>query len=137
MSQHPFATPLEEIEALHETVTRTFRSGRLRKLSFRRSQLGQLALLIQENHEAFLKALAADMGKPSLEASMGELAPLVDRAIYAMNNLNEWAAPVKPEVPPMFASLDPTIVKQPRGVVLIMGSALSVHGRLRHWFTFV
>ncbi|KAF8581236.1 ALDH-like protein [Ramaria rubella] len=115
------STPLQEIPAIHNTLANSFNSGKLRPLTYRRTQLSQFALLIQENHEAFLATLAKDMGKPALEATMGELAPLVDRAIYAMKRLEEWCAPVKPEVLPMFAPLDPTILKQPRGVVLVVG----------------
>lgn len=126
---HPFImnsptdTPLEDIVGVHKTLKDTFRSGKLRSISFRRAQLAQLAYLLQDNYEAFQHALFQDFGKHPLEANLGELVTLFQRTLDAISNLEQWTANVdlSSETHPMFSALNPVLIKQPRGPVLIIG----------------
>ncbi|KAF8581334.1 aldehyde dehydrogenase [Ramaria rubella] len=116
-------TPLEHISGIHKTLKDTFRAGKLRCLSYRRSQLAQLAYLIQDNYLAFQVALSQDFGKHVLEANIGELVVLFQRTLDAIRNLDEWTENVdlSSQANPMFSGLKPVLMKQPRGPILIIG----------------
>jgi acyl-CoA reductase-like NAD-dependent aldehyde dehydrogenase len=116
-------TPLEDIPGIHKTLKDTFRSGKLRTLSFRQAQLAQLAYLLQDNYEDFQNALSQDFGKHRLEANLGELVTLFQRTLDAISNLDQWTANVdlSSQTHPMFSALNPVLIKQPRGPVLIIG----------------
>ena len=119
----PTDTPLEDIPEIHKTLKDTFRAGKLRSISFRRTQLAQLAYLLQDNYVAFQEALFDDFGKHPIEANMGELVTLFQRTLDAISNLDQWTANVdlSSETSPMYAALNPVLIKQPRGPVLIIG----------------
>ena len=116
-------TPLVEISGIHKTLKDTFKAGKLRPLSFRRAQLAQLAYLLQDNYKDFQKALFEDFGKHPIEANMGELVCLFQRTLDAISNLEKWTENVdlRSQTHPMFGALNPTLIKQPRGPVLIIG----------------
>jgi len=114
-------TSLEEIDEVHARLVKTFKSGVTRPLEYRRRQLLQLARLIQDNKLAFEEALLADLGKPRLQSTNGDLGPVLGGALYAAEHLEEWTKPEKPEVEEWRSSWDTTVYKVPKGVVLIIG----------------
>ena len=125
MSPSVTDTPLAEIPRIYQTLKDTFKAGKLRPLSFRRAQLAQLAYLLQDNYKDFQKALFQDFGKHPIEANMGELACLFQRTLDAISNLEKWTEDVdlSSDTHPMFSASKPTLIKQPRGPVLIIGLA--------------
>ncbi|KAG6867507.1 hypothetical protein C0993_001900, partial [Termitomyces sp. T159_Od127] len=105
---------------LREALRDTFRKGVTRPLEWRKQQLLQLARLVQENADAFAEALAADLGKPRLEAFLGEIGPVLDKALTCVEKLEEWSKPIQVEVPDWQKSWNPTIYKRSKGTVLII-----------------
>lgn len=76
--------------------------------------------MMQDNHIAFADALYADLGKQRFEVATAEIAPVIDFALRAVENLEEWAKPEKPQVQPWRASWDTTVYHVPKGVALII-----------------
>ncbi|GJJ14910.1 hypothetical protein Clacol_009180 [Clathrus columnatus] len=116
-------TSLSELTQAHATLKRSFRSGKLRDISYRKLQLAQLAYLLQDNYIAFQESLARDFGKHPLEANIGETGVVFERTLDAINNLDKWLASedLSHETNPMFSGFKPTLFKQSRGPVMIIG----------------
>ena len=76
---------------------------------------------IVDNAERFQEALKADLGRPVFESNFLEIFPVTTEATLAYKRVESWA---KPESVPFdfntFA-LSPKVVKDPQGVVLIIG----------------
>ncbi|KAG5338228.1 hypothetical protein C0989_007898 [Termitomyces sp. Mn162] len=113
-------TPIDEIPKIREVLRNTFRKGVTRPLAWRKHQLLQLARLTQENADAFANALAADLGRPRLEAFLGEVGPVFERALACAEKLEDWAKPTQVEVPVWQKSWNPTVYKRSKGTVLII-----------------
>ncbi|EGN94583.1 hypothetical protein SERLA73DRAFT_188558 [Serpula lacrymans var. lacrymans S7.3] len=109
---------VEEITKIHTRLTETFQSGVTVPLAYRRKQLLQLARLVQENAEAIMGSLKADLGRHRLEAALPEVGPMVAGALLSAQKLEEWTKPEKPEVEEWRSSWDTTIYKAPKGVVV-------------------
>ena len=106
---------------MHARLTKTFLSGVTRPLEYRRKQLIQLAHMLQDNHTAFEDALLADLNKPRLESTLSEIGHLITSIMYALDNLEEWAAPEAcPTKDAWKSSWGATVHKEPKGVVLII-----------------
>ncbi|TCD62394.1 hypothetical protein EIP91_006948 [Steccherinum ochraceum] len=112
-------TSIADIEGIYNGLHTTYRSGKLFPLDTRRKQLYQLARLAQDNLSAIEAALHVDLGKPPLEAA-GEVASIVRNSLQAAEQLEEWAAPVKPTLQGPMSSWDAAICPVPKGVVLII-----------------
>ncbi|THH11294.1 hypothetical protein EW146_g8099 [Bondarzewia mesenterica] len=91
-------TPLEEIVKIHEKVKATFASGVTRPIAWRRQQLYQLGKLLQENEARLVEAINIDVGKPKLEATVGDLGVVVYAVVRALENIEKWVAPEKVDV---------------------------------------
>mmetsp|Transcript_102648 Transcript_102648/g.162200 ORF Transcript_102648/g.162200 Transcript_102648/m.162200 type:complete len:522 (-) Transcript_102648:102-1667(-) len=111
---HSFEPLVKELRAV-------FRSGKTKKLEWRRSQLLAMQKMISENHEAITAAVRADHGGPKLRG-VGEVSPFL-AAAEALSNLDKWTAPQAVPTPMM---VSPTkmgksaIRQEPKGVVLII-----------------
>ncbi|KZT24139.1 aldehyde dehydrogenase [Neolentinus lepideus HHB14362 ss-1] len=114
-------TPLSEIPRIHARLTKSFADGLTLPLSYRRTQLLQLAHLIQDNADAINNALFADMGRPKLEVAIPETGPIVAGCVAAAENLENWASPEKPEVEAWRSAWDTTVYKVPKGAITIIG----------------
>ncbi|KAF5376651.1 hypothetical protein D9615_007812 [Tricholomella constricta] len=114
------ATPVDEIAQIHATLRTTFRKGVTRPLAWRRHQLLQLALMMQENVDAFADSLEADLGKPRMEAIATEVGVIYERATICAQNLEEWTKPQAVEVPEWQQSWSPTVHKGAKGTILII-----------------
>ncbi|KAI0263486.1 aldehyde dehydrogenase [Gloeopeniophorella convolvens] len=114
-------TPVDEIATIYEALQTSFRAGVTRPLAWRKQQLLQLARMTSENSELIAKALAADLKKPLVEATSMEIAPIIGRSLKSAELLDEWAAPQKIDsVPDWQKPFNPTVLKSPKGVVLII-----------------
>jgi len=76
--------------------------------------------MMQENSDAFAESLAADLGRPKMEASFAEIGVVIDRAMTCAEKLEEWTKPETVEVPEWQKSWSPTIHKGSKGTVLII-----------------
>jgi aldehyde dehydrogenase (NAD+) len=66
---------------IHQDLVQAFRGGLARPLDWRRRQLLQIARMAQENADAFVGALAQDLGKPKMEALFAEVATVMNKAL--------------------------------------------------------
>ncbi|KAG1770322.1 Aldehyde/histidinol dehydrogenase [Suillus placidus] len=111
-------TPKQHITEIHSRLSKTFREGRTLPLEYRRKQLLQVARLVQENVDAVMASLKADLGRHPFEATLPELGPMVSSALHAVQNLDEWNSPEKPQVEAWRSGWDTTIFKAPKGTVV-------------------
>ncbi|KAG8215120.1 Aldehyde/histidinol dehydrogenase [Butyriboletus roseoflavus] len=105
---------------IRETLQATFKTGVTRPLAWRKHQLYQLARLVQDETDAICGALAKDLSKPRVEVLFAEIGAIVERATKSAEQLDTWAKPEHPEVPDWQKGWKPTILKAPKGTVLII-----------------
>ncbi|KAI0041687.1 aldehyde dehydrogenase [Auriscalpium vulgare] len=112
-------TPVDEYSSIYDSLQATFAKGTALPLAWRKHQLLQVARMGQENKDAFISALKADLNRPVME-TLVELGSAVERAILSAQQLDEWAQPEMVTVPEWQQSWLPTIYKTLLGVVLII-----------------
>lgn len=101
-------------------LRQVFSSGRTRPLSWRRAQLDGLTRLLRENERELVDALAADLGRPALEAYGADIAHTRAEVDFINKRLGRWMKPKK--VNPGVTSLPGTarIIPEPLGVALVI-----------------
>lgn len=97
-----------------------FRSGATRSPDFRRRQLTRLRQEIVSREGLILQALAADLGKPELEAASNETVYCLQEIDGALKNLSAWMKPQGAGVPLALLPATSEIVREPLGVSLII-----------------
>lgn len=115
-----------------------FDSGKTKPYEFRMKQLQQLMNLYINHGNELASALAADLRKSKQEAYLLEIEFLINDLKNMIFNLKDWMKPDKPSK--SFANMldGVLILKDPRGVVLVMGawnypiqlSLLPMHGAI-------
>jgi len=105
------------------TMTRaSFMSGKSRSLDFRVQQLKNLRRMVVDKSDDILNALAKEMKKSRLEATLYELEVLLNELDGLIKNTKKFAADEKLPTN-MLAILDHAYIrKQPYGVVLVLGA---------------
>jgi acyl-CoA reductase-like NAD-dependent aldehyde dehydrogenase len=103
-----------------ECQRRYFRTGATFPLAFRRAQLLKLDRLLRENETRIAQALAADLGKPTLEAYAAETGFLRAEIRYALTHLSRWMAPERVPSPLALFPASSRIEREPLGVVLVI-----------------
>jgi aldehyde dehydrogenase (NAD+) len=98
------------------------RSGATRPLAWRREQLAALERMMVECEAEFAAALAADLGKPTLEAWATETAYVAGEARYARRRLGAWMRPRRVPTPAVALPGSSRLVPEPLGVVLVIGA---------------
>ncbi|KAF8322166.1 NAD-aldehyde dehydrogenase [Clavulina sp. PMI_390] len=114
-------TPIEKIAEIRSQVFAGFESGRSRDIAYRKKQLLQVAYMMQDNEERFQIALNADLGRPKLEATMLEIAPVLNEALIAHKKVAKWAAPESVPFDIKTFAMKGQVYKDPQGTVLIIG----------------
>ncbi|KAI5481285.1 aldehyde dehydrogenase family 3 member B1 [Pseudohyphozyma bogoriensis] len=113
-------TDIAAIAPIHDKVTATFDSGKTRSIAWRKNQILQLGLLIEDNEDLLIAALQDDLGKPKVEAITGELGPLKHEVNDFLAHLNKWSKPEKAKTTAVWATAKAKIYKEPKGTVLII-----------------
>jgi aldehyde dehydrogenase (NAD+) len=116
----PSPAPTDNAADLVDRLRRTFTSGHTRPIEWRRQQLTRLRALVIECEPELTAALAADLGKPAIEAFVTELAFTRSEIDTALANLERWAAPRPVRVPWKQKPGRARIVPEPLGVVLVI-----------------
>lgn len=111
-----------DTKELIDTLRRTFRSGRTRSVAWRRDQLRQVSRMLREREAVFLDAMREDMGKPSFEAWIGDLALVSAEIDYTVKHLEKWVRPQKVKTPLANMPGRSWVQREPLGVALIIGA---------------
>ncbi|WP_224392234.1 aldehyde dehydrogenase family protein [Pseudonocardia sp. ICBG1293] len=99
----------------------TFRGGRTRDRRWRLDQLRGLERMLTESEDEFVAALAADLGRPRVDAWLADLAPTVAESRYARRHLRRWMRPHRVGLPLSVQPGSAHWVHEPLGVVLVVG----------------
>ena len=108
------------MEGLVSAVRAAFEDGTTRSLIWRRQQLRRMIELLEENEDELLAALRADLGKPSVEGYVTDIAFVVSELRLMVRNLEKWNAPVRVRTPLASMPGRSRLVPQPLGVVLVI-----------------
>ena len=102
------------------TARKAFASGRTRDASWREKQLDGLVRLLEENDEALIAALHADLGKPRAEGWTTDLGTTATEISYIRKNIRKWMKSRKVRVPMVAQPGSGFIKPEPLGVILVI-----------------
>ena len=102
------------------TAREAFASGRTRDASWREKQLDGLVRLLEENDEALIAALHADLGKPRAEGWTTDLGTTATEISYIRKNIRKWMKSRKVRVPMVAQPGSGFIKPEPLGVILVI-----------------
>lgn len=104
------------------TAQRNFYFSSITKdIEFRKQQLLNLKEAIKKYEKNIIQALKLDLNKSEFEAYATEVGIVLDSISYMLKNINDWAKPISVKTPVMFQPGKSYIVREPYGVVLIIG----------------
>jgi len=109
----PTSLPIQAMRAPVE-------AGRTRPLTWRLEQLDRLAHLLDAHEQEVAEALAADLGKPPLEAHF-ELVAMRQELALTRRQLRRWMAPRRAGVSLALSPARAWVQAEPLGCVLIIG----------------
>eukprot|EP00941_MAST-03F_sp_MAST-3F-sp1_P002483 g2483.t1 len=102
-----------------DDLRRNFNSGLTRPLEFRKKQLRQIKLLLEENHEAITAAVLRDHNQGAkIRGLVGEVLQPHKHATQVLAHLDSWAAPEKVQNDNWLGSA--LVRREPKGVVLLI-----------------
>lgn len=107
--------------SLLPALRRVFASGRTRSIAWRLGQLTAIERLCEENESAIAAALEADLGRPAVEAWLGDIASTVGEAAYARKHLKKWMKRRRRPLPVAQLPARGWVQYEPLGVVLVIG----------------
>jgi aldehyde dehydrogenase (NAD+) len=119
MSVHVSTSELDA-PALVRRLRETFASGRTRDFAWRDQQLEALARMLTEGEDELVAALAADFGKPELEAWVGDVRMIVREIKEIRKHYRGWAGARRHKTPAFFRPGRSHLHFDPLGVVLVM-----------------
>lgn len=99
-----------------------FQSGATLPLEFRLAQLRSLYRGIKRFEPQILEALRSDLGKSAEESYMSEIGMCLTEIRHTVRHLREWSRPRRVPTPLMHFPGSSRIVREPRGVCLIIAS---------------
>ncbi len=97
-----------------------FQSGATLPLEFRLAQLRSLYRGIKRFEPQILEALRSDLGKSAEESYMSEIGMCLTEIRHTARHLREWSRPRRVPTPLMHFPGSSRIVREPRGVCLII-----------------
>ncbi|KZV90687.1 aldehyde dehydrogenase [Exidia glandulosa HHB12029] len=115
------STPLSSFSGIRSGLFNAYAQGKTRDITFRKQQLLQLAYMFQDNKDRLWEVLAADLGRNFNETEYLEYVAIANHAMRAYENVEKWAKPDSPAFSLNTFPMSPRTLKQPKGVVLIIG----------------
>ena len=120
-----FATPPSTstertISHLADELRATYRRGTTRPLEWRRRQLKQMLALLSDNEDEIIAALKTDLGKPTVEGFMTDIAFVTGEIKAMLKNLQKWNEPVRVPTPVVALPAKSRLIPEPLGVVLVI-----------------
>jgi aldehyde dehydrogenase (NAD+) len=113
-------TPVDSPELL-DGLRAVFADGRTRGISWRLDQLRGIERLCDEREREIAAALAEDLGRPPVDAWLGDIASTKAEAAYARKHLKKWMRAVRQPLPLSQRPGRGWVQYDPLGVVLIIG----------------
>ncbi|CAL5437890.1 unnamed protein product [Camellia sinensis] len=111
-----------DLERELEELRETYRSGKTKEASWRRSQLRALLNLLQEREDDIFQALKQDIGKHPVESYRDEIGTLIKSVNYALGCLKQWMSSKRAKLPVVAFPSTAELVPEPLGLVLVMSS---------------
>lgn len=102
-------------------LRQVFSTGRTRDLSWRLAQLEGIERLCDERESDIAAALSADLGRPAVEAWLGDIASTKGEAAFARKHLKSWMRRRRQPLPLAQLPGRSWVQYDPLGVVLIIG----------------
>ncbi|CEH18328.1 aldehyde dehydrogenase [Ceraceosorus bombacis] len=115
-------TPIDTIAGINAELRKNFLTGKTRSLEYRKAQLKQLYFLLNDNAEEIAKAINKDLGRASFETNMAEILGTSNEIVEAVHNVGKWSKTEKPWSGVAWAFHSPSIRKEPKGTVLVLGA---------------
>nr|WP_262321053.1 aldehyde dehydrogenase family protein [Acidiferrimicrobium sp. IK] len=110
-----------DVAAVVAGLRKTFSTGRTRDLEWRLEQLRNIERLVAEREQELAAALAADLGRPPVDAWLGDVAPVAAEARYARKHLKGWTRPTRTGLPLSMRPGKAFYRYEPLGTVLVIG----------------
>lgn len=101
-------------------MTASFQSGVTRPIEWRRKQLEGLATLLEKHEEEISAALHTDVGKPSLEGWLTDIAASRGEIAHTLKHLKSWMKPKRVRAGIAAQPGRAYIINEPVGVVLVI-----------------
>ena len=98
----------------------TYNSGHTRPLAWRKHQLEQMIKMLNENEPEFLAALKTDLGKPTVEGFITDIAFITGEIKLMLKNLKKWNKPQRVPTPLVTMPAKSQLIPEPLGVVLVI-----------------
>ena len=98
----------------------TYNSGHTRPLAWRKHQLEQMIKMLDENEPEFLAALKTDLGKPTVEGFITDIAFITGEIKLMLKNLKKWNKPQRVPTPLVTMPAKSQLIPEPLGVVLVI-----------------
>ncbi len=114
------ATPLADVHDIVAGARREFVDGVTRPLVWRRATLQRLRGLVEQHEQRLLAALAADFGKPAIEAWVTEIGFVLTDIDHTLAHLDSWARPKRVATPVAFQPGSSKLIREPLGVVCVI-----------------
>jgi aldehyde dehydrogenase (NAD+) len=105
---------------LADQLRATFATGLTRPVAWRRRQLGQLVHMLRNDAGLLTDAMAADLGKPEVEAWLTDVAAVRRDIEGVLRHVDGWAAPRSVRVPWTLQPGRAQTVPEPLGAVLVI-----------------
>lgn len=115
--------PSTDVSTIPTAVARAraaFENGRTRPLEWRRAQLRRIKAMLEEHEAELTAALAADLGKPPLEAYMADVGFVISDVELTLKHLDRWTRPRRVRTPMTSQPAKSWIVREPLGVALVI-----------------
>eukprot|EP00301_Raphidiophrys_heterophryoidea_P016087 c2529_g1_i1.p1 GENE.c2529_g1_i1~~c2529_g1_i1.p1 ORF type:complete len:531 (-),score=131.05 c2529_g1_i1:90-1637(-) len=103
-------------------VRKVFMTGKTATYEWRLQQLKQIERMTMDRCDDIMAALKKDLSRPALEALLGDVNTCIDEVRFAIANLQSWMKPESVSHPVALKPGSSTIVRQPKGVALIIGA---------------
>ena len=113
-------TDISTIAGIVAHLRNTYNSRITRPLDWRRQQLQAMINMLEENEGEFLEALKIDLGKPTAEAFITDLAFVTGEIKLMLKNLTKWNATEKVSTPLVAMPAKSVLIPEPLGVVCVI-----------------
>mmetsp|Transcript_88680 Transcript_88680/g.185361 ORF Transcript_88680/g.185361 Transcript_88680/m.185361 type:complete len:498 (-) Transcript_88680:54-1547(-) len=114
------ATSNEAIKATHAALVKTFQTGKTKSLSWRLEQLQALKRMMAEKTDDMIQAIAADLGRPKMEAVLCEISASTSELDHLIACLPKWVKPERVSTPLLQQPGTSEVHREPKGVALII-----------------